>query len=61
MKKCAQAIIVEFKKKVSNKNVKPIAELAFLIKPPCEKTGLRGFRPGPTQTRLHNQRRWRYA
>ena len=23
----------------------------------CEKTGLRGFRPGPTQTRLYNHRR----
>ena len=26
------------------------------MEPRCEKTGLRGFRPGPTQTRLH--RRW---
>ena len=26
--------------------------------PRCEKTGLRGFRPGPTQTRLYNHRRW---
>ena len=25
--------------------------------PRCEKTGLRGFRPGPTQTGLHNHRR----
>ena len=24
----------------------------------CEKTGLWGFRPGPTQTGLYNQRRW---
>ena len=24
----------------------------------CEKTGLRGFRPGPTQTRLYSHRRW---
>ena len=24
----------------------------------CEKTGLRGFRPGPTQTRLCSYRRW---
>ena len=23
-----------------------------LYEPRCEKTGLRGFRPGPTQTRL---------
>ena len=26
--------------------------------PRCEKTGLRGFRPGPTQTRLYNYTRW---
>ena len=25
--------------------------------PRCEKTGLRGFRPGPTQTELYNHRR----
>ena len=25
--------------------------------PRCEKTGLRGFQPGPTQTRLNNYRR----
>ena len=24
------------------------------IEPRCEKTGLRGFRPGPTQTRLYS-------
>ena len=28
-----------------------------LIEPRCEKTGLRGFRPGPTQTRLYSHRR----
>ena len=26
--------------------------------PRFEKTGLRGFRPGPTQTGLYNYRRW---
>ena len=26
--------------------------------PRCEKTGLRGLRPGPTQTRLYCDRRW---
>ena len=26
--------------------------------PRCEKTGLRGFRPGPTQTGLYNHIRW---
>ena len=28
-----------------------------LIEPRYEKNGLRGFRPGPTQTRLYNHRR----
>ena len=32
--------------------------LPILIEPRCEKTGLRGFRPGPTQTRLYSHRRW---
>ena len=26
--------------------------------PRCEKTGLRGVRPGPTQTGLYSHRRW---
>ena len=26
--------------------------------PRCEKTGLRGFRPGPTLTGLHSHRKW---
>ena len=30
----------------------------LIFKPRCEKTGRRGFRPGPTQTRLYNQTRW---
>ena len=29
-----------------------------IYEPPCEKTGLRGFRPGPTQTGLCSHRRW---
>ena len=29
-----------------------------IYEPLCEKTGLRGFRPGPTQTRLYSHRRW---
>ena len=31
---------------------------AKLFEPRSEKTGLRGFRPGPTQTRLYCDRRW---
>ena len=29
-----------------------------LFEPRSEKTGLRGFRPGSTQTRLYGHRRW---
>ena len=29
-----------------------------LYEPRCEKTGLRGFRPGPTQTGLYSHRGW---
>ena len=29
-----------------------------IYEPRCEKTGLRGFRPGPTQTRLYSHTRW---
>ena len=29
-----------------------------IYEPRCEKTGLRGFRPGPTQTGLYIYRRW---
>ena len=30
----------------------------FINEPRSEKTGLRGFRPGPTQTGLYGHRRW---
>ena len=30
----------------------------FTYEPRCEKTSLRGFRPGPTQTGLYSHRRW---
>ena len=29
-----------------------------IYEPYCEKTGLRGFRPGLTQPSLHSHRRW---
>ena len=35
-----------------------IMEHCTIIEPRCEKTGLRGFRPGPTQTGLYSHRRW---
>ena len=28
------------------------------IEPRCEKTGLRGFRPGPTKTGLYSHKIW---
>ena len=28
------------------------------FEPRSEKTGIRGFRPGPTQTGLYSHRRW---
>ena len=31
---------------------------SILLEPRSEKTGLRGFRPGPTKTGLYNHRRW---
>ena len=31
---------------------------SHMTAPRCEKTGLRGFRPGPTQTGLYCHRRW---
>ena len=34
------------------------AVLPVINEPRCEKTGLRGFRPGPTQTGLYSYRRW---
>ena len=30
----------------------------FPYEPRCEKTGLRGFRPGPTLINLYSHRRW---
>ena len=30
----------------------------FCIEPRCEKTSLRGFRPGPTQNGLYDHTRW---
>ena len=32
--------------------------LLLTYEPRCEKTGLRGVRPGPTQTGLYSHRRW---
>ena len=37
-------------------NIHAVAHATF--EPRCEKTGHRGFRPGPTQTGLYNHRNW---
>ena len=39
-------------------NFLDILNACFIYEPCCEKTSLRGFRPGPTQTRLYNHSRW---
>ena len=39
-------------------NITAEAHDGHMIEPRCEKTGLRGFRPGPTQTGLYSYRRW---
>ena len=33
-----------------------LKEISHIFEPRCEKTGLRGFRPGPTQTGLYSHR-----
>ena len=32
--------------------------ISLINEPRCEKTGLRSFRPGPTQTGLYSHRSW---
>ena len=38
--------------------VRLVIKLVIRYEPRCQKTGLRGFRPGPTQTGLYNCVRW---
>ena len=35
-----------------------VKAMVMTLEPRSEKTGLRGFRPGPTQTELYSHRRW---
>ena len=42
--------------KDADQPVKALSQMK--IEPRCEKTGLRGFRPGPTLTGLCNHTRW---
>ena len=44
---------------MSTHNLEKEVNIIFIINEPRhEKTGLRGFRPGPTQTRLYSHTRW---
>ena len=45
-------------KKVCHIGVSQTRLSTITDEPRCEKTGLRGFRPGPTQTGLYSYRRW---
>ena len=38
-----------------------IMPLLTITEPYCEKTCLRGFPPGPTQTSMYSHRRWQEA
>ena len=38
--------------------IKDNSKLSLKYEPRCEKTDLRGFRPGPTQIGLRSHRRW---
>ena len=44
--------LIEIEDRVSDRFV-----ILITNEPRCEKTGLRGFRPGPTQSRLYSHRR----
>ena len=44
--------------RASDNIAEKLQELKVLFEPCCEKTGLQGFRPDPTQTGLCNHRRW---
>ena len=43
---------------VENFVITCIMTVSDIYEPRCEKTGLRGFRTGPTQTGLYSHRRW---
>ena len=59
---CLMHQIVKLKPKYANMPAEHFRSCFFYTvvqyEPRCEKTGLRGFRPGPTPTGLYNHRRW---
>ena len=52
---CQRLDLIRFTLKILCKQV---TCAPFWKEPCCEKTSLRGFRPGPTQTGLYSHRRW---
>ena len=55
---CVFFIILEFYGQVNNKVMSSLPHRKLSVEPRSEKTSLRGFRPGPTQTGLYSHRRW---
>ena len=54
------SLLISLKEYYSQSCILPFREVIvtdFQNEPRCEKTGLRGFRPGPTQTGLCSHRR----
>ena len=43
---------------ISLQHKEQVQQVSYLSEPRREETGLRDFRPGPTQTGLYSQRRW---
>ena len=46
------------KAKISGERLQDHWSSGFIYEPRCEKTGLRGFQPGPTKNGLYCHRRW---
>ena len=50
--------LIGFERVYGGEHVETPVESQCKYEPRCEKTGLRGFRPGPTQTGVYSHRRW---
>ena len=55
---CTVCLNGHFRGDLFSRENKLVYSILRKFEPRCEKTGLRGFRPGPTQTRLYSHRRW---
>ena len=49
---------IDLVEKLNEEEKRILSEGKSIYEPRCEKTGFRGFPPGPTQTRLYSHRRW---